>query len=586
MFKNENLIKLQEKLKKDGIEAYLILLSDPHDNEYVAKFYMDERLYFCPFSGDTGDLLVTQDSAYLFTDGRFFVQAEKELKGTKINLMKIGEKGVLPMNEFIKNNNLYPLGVNTSIISENLYESFLKKGEKILNKDYSYMIENKEALSDAKVFKLSADLVSLTYQEKIEKILEEVERKSAKANLITTLDDIAWILNLRGLDIPCNPVFYSYLYLSKDYGNHLFINKNKIDFVLEGIEIHEYEDIFEFIKNHDNVPTLIDKSRINARLFSLLKKPVNAKNPSYLMKCIKGDKEIENTKKIQVLDGVAMVKFGYFLKNNLDKNLSEFEYSEELEKFRRENKLLFELSFPTITAVGKNAAEMHYSPTKKVNSLVTKNDTQLLVDSGGQYFGGTTDTTRTYALNPNINDEFKHDYTLTLKSLIALTTSIFIEHSCGITLDIKAREIMWKEGLDYKCGTGHGVGYILNVHEGPNGFRYRHVPERDDAAELVPGMITTVEPGVYKENKYGIRIENNLLCVKAFETAMGNFFKFETITYVPIDTKPLDLSLMSYEEISWLNLYHETCYEKLSPFFIDNKELLEYLKDVTKEVKR
>ena len=587
MFKKENLEKLQNKLKEEGIKGYLVLTSDPHDNEYIASYYMAERLYFCPFTGDTGDLLVTQDNAYLFTDGRFFIQAEKELKDSGVTLMKIGEKGVLPLNKFIKENNLYPLGLNTLIASEGLYESLVNKEEdKIIDKDYSYMVENRPTLSDSKVFKLDEDLYTLNYKEKINNILEEVSKNGAEANLISTLDDIAWILNLRGNDIECTPVFYSYLYLSKDYGNHLFINKNKIDFEIEGVEIHEYDEIVSFLKDHENVVTLVDKSRINARLFNELKRVINKKNPSYLMKAVKGPVEIRNTKEIQILDGVAMVKFGYFLKNNLEKNLSEFDYSEELEKFRRENKRLFELSFTTIAAVGPNAAQMHYGPTKEKHSLVTSNDTELLVDSGGQYYGGTTDTTRTYPLKKVLSEEYIHDYTLTLKSVIALSTSVFIEHSCGVTLDIKAREIMWKEGLDYKCGTGHGVGYISNVHEGPNGFRYRIVPERDDSYELIPGMITTVEPGVYKENKYGIRIENNLLCVPAFETDMGVFYKFETITCVPIDTRALDLSIMSDDEISWLNNYHKWVYEKLSPFFKDDKDRLEYLREETKPILR
>lgn len=586
MFNKENLLMLQKKLKDDNVKAYLILTSDPHDNEYIADYYMAERLYFCPFTGDTGDLLVTQNNAYLFTDGRFFIQAERELKGSNITLMKIGEKGVLPMSLFIKQNDLYPLALNKLIVNENLYESLKMKNKDILDKDYSYFVENRPEFNKSKVFKLDDKLVTLTYKEKIQNILEEVSKKGAEANLITTLDDIAWTLNLRGDDIPCTPVFYSYLYLSKKYGNHLFINKNKIDFELDGVEIHDYEEISSFIKEHSEVPTLVDKLRINAELFNLLKSPILGRNPSYLMKSVKGPVEIKNTKRIQILDGVAMVKFGYFLKTNLDKNLSEFDYSEQLEKFRRENKDLFELSFPTIAAVGSNAAQMHYGPTKKVHSIVSKDEIELLVDSGGQYFGGTTDTTRTYPLKDDVGDEFRHDYTLTLKSLISLTNTIFIEHSCGITIDIRAREVMWKEGLDYKCGTGHGVGYISNVHEGPNGFRYRHVPERDDSAEIVPGMITTIEPGVYKENKYGIRIENNLLCVPAFVTDMGTFYKFETITCVPISTSCLDLSLLTDEELNWLNSYHKWVYKELSPYFKDDVNLLNYLKEETKEVNR
>ena len=582
MFKKENLIELQNALKKDNLKAYLILTCDPHDNEYIADYYFSERLYFSPFTGDAGQLLVTQDNAYMFTDGRFFIQAEKQLKGSGVTLMKIGEKGVPTLQDFIHQNKLYPLGLNLLNCNANLYTSLLNSDAQIVDKDYSYLVQNRPQLKVDKVFKLSDDLNTLSYKEKIQRILVEVEKVGAKANLITTLDDIAWTLNLRGNDIDCNPVFYSYLYLSKELGNHLFIELKKIDFAIDGVVIHPYNEITSFLAAHQNVPTLVDKLRINARLFNLLKNKILGRNPSYLMKAIKGEKEIRNTKEIQIIDGVALVKFGYFLKNNLDKNLSEYDYSVELEKYRRESTRLFELSFSTIAAVGANAAEMHYGPTKDVHSVVSNKDQELLVDSGGQYYGGTTDTTRTFAIGKKLTSEFIHDYTLTLKSVIALTNTVFLDKSTGQTIDIKAREIMWKEGLDYKCGTGHGVGYILNVHEGPNGFRYRRVPERDDGAEIVPGMITTIEPGVYKENKYGIRIENNLLCVPAFLTEMGEFYKFETITCVPIDIRALDRSLLTSEEISWLNTYHAWVYKALAPFFKDNRDLVDYLKEVTR----
>lgn len=584
MYKIENLKELQECLKRDNLKAYLVLTSDPHDNEYIANYYMAERLWFCPFTGDAGQLLVTQDEAYLFTDGRFFIQAEKQLKGSGITLMKIGEKGVPTLQDFIKNNSLYPLGANLLIANTNFYQSINCAGAKIVDADYSGLIKERPTLSSEKIFKLDSSLNTLSYKEKISKIIFETNKLGAKANLVTTLDDIAYILNLRGNDIDCNPVFYSYLYISKELGIHLFIELKKVDFMIDGIEIHPYNDVTKFLIAHQNIPTLVDKNRINAKLFNILKAPIIGHNPSYLMKSIKGPVEIKNTKEIQILDGVAMVKFGYFLKNNLDKGLSEFDYSEELEKFRRENNRLFELSFATIAAVGANGAQMHYGPTKAINSKVTTESQELLVDSGGQYFGGTTDTTRTYAIAKTLSKEYIHDYTLTLKSVIALTTTIFLEHSTGQTIDIKAREIMWKEGLDYKCGTGHGVGYILNVHEGPNGFRYRKVADRDDGAEIVPGMITTIEPGVYKENKYGIRIENNLLCIPAFETEMGVFYKFDTITCVPIDTRALDLSLLTKEELTWLNNYHQWVYESLAPFFENNPDILEYLEEVTAKI--
>ena len=583
MFKKENIFILQNELKKNKLKAYLILTSDPHNNEYVSDYYLSERKFFCSFSGSAGEVLITQDKAYLSTDGRYWIQAEQELSGSGIILLKSGDKNVPSIKELVKKEHLFPLGTNFLNITENSLNSFKKEGIEVVDIDFSHLVNSKQSKKN-KLFKLDSSLTSLTYKEKIEKILQEVEEKGAVANLVTTLDDIAFILNLRGNDIPRNPVFYSYLYLSKKIGNHLFIDLDKIDFEIEGVTIHPYEDIFHFLKENRTIKTLVDPLRANARIYSLLSNPIDARNPSYLMKAIKGEVEIENTEKIQALDGLALLKFNKFLDENIQNNLNEYQYAQKLEKYRKESSLCFDLSFDTIAAVGSNAAMMHYEPTEEKNSIVSDKEIELLVDSGGQYFGGTTDTTRTFLVGKPTK-EFVHDYTLTLKALIAVSSTIFLEKSDGHTIDIRAREFMWKEGMDYKCGTGHGVGYILNVHEGPNGFRYRAVPERDDQAPIVPGMITTIEPGVYKNGKYGIRIENNLVCKKAFETVDGTFYKFETITYVPMETACLDLTIMSDEEIEWLNNYHKLVCQKLSPL-INDKELLDYLKFKTKPIKK
>ena len=433
-----------------------------------------------------------------------------------------------------------------------------------------------------KIFALDSDLTTLTAAEKIRLIAAETATRNAEAVLITTLDDIAYILNWRGGDIDCTPVFYAFLYLTIDEKVHLFIDNNKLEMIdTRGIEIHDYEEITSFVEANRHRQILVDRSKINARLFNLLLHPVDGKSPSYHMKAIKGPAEIRNIKAIHESDGVAMLKFYDFLYSRGGSSLTEYEYALALEKFRRQSKLCFGLSFETIAAVDANAAEMHYGPTAAKSSIVAADATVLLVDSGGQYYGGTTDITRTFILREP-SAELKKDYTLTLKSLINLSRTVFIEGCSGLALDIKAREIMWREGMDYKCGTGHGVGYILGVHEGPNGFRYKHVPERDDGSELVPGMITTVEPGVYKADKYGIRIENELLTVPAFETTDGVFYRFETITYCPIETKYLDLSLLSVDEIAWINEYHQTVYEKLLKHLDGNQRLIALLRHLTK----
>ena len=277
-----------------------------------------------------------------------------------------------------------------------------------------------------------------------------------------------------------------------------------------------------------------------------------------------------------------MLKFIDFLDTHKEEGLTEWDYAEKLGEFRKEGKRYIGDSFLTIAATGENAAMMHYAPSKTLNSLV-KEGPELLVDSGGQYYGGTTDTTRTFPLG-KISDEFIHDYTLTLKSLIALSSCVFIAGSSGRIIDMMARQVMWREGMDYKCGTGHGIGYLNVVHESPNGFRYRASKGKDDGCLIVPGMVTSVEPGVYKEGKYGIRIENDILAVKAFSTADGDFYRFENLTYVPIDVTCLDLSLMNEEEIAYLNDYHALVREKLSPLV--KGRLLDVLNDKTKPIKR
>ena len=582
LFKKEHLDEIREYLKKDNLKGYLILTSDPHSSEYVSPFYLSFRNYFAPFSGSAAKLLITLDNAYLSTDGRYYIQASKELEGSGINLVKEGLESL--EDDIILKKEIYPLGTSFNLINELDYERLVNKGITLVDKDYSFLIKDRPLPSKEKVFKLYSSLNTLSLKEKLDYIYQKLDEEKVEANLISSLDDIASILNIRGKDIPCNPVFYSYLYVSRKYGNHLFIDLDKIDFELNNVNIHPYDEIFNFLKEHENVSTLIDKAKSSAKIYSLLKNKVNGKNPSYLLKAIKLEKEIINTKKIQAIDGLALLKFHKYLHDNLSNNLTEFDYSKKLKEFRLSSPLCFDLSFNTIAAVGSNAALMHYSPQEVGSSVVNKESIDLLVDSGGQYYGGTTDTTRTFLIGTPTK-EFIHDYTLTLKALIGVSSTIFIENSDGHTIDIKAREFMWKEGMDYKCGTGHGVGYILNVHEGPNGFRYYVSKDRDDQGKLVPGMITTIEPGVYKENKYGIRIENNLLCVNAFETNDGKFYKFETITYVPIDTKCLDLNMMSDDEIKWLNSYHKLVNEKLTPF-IKEQELKDYLDKLTIEVKR
>lgn len=585
MYKESNLSKLRARMKEDGLKAYTIVTGDPHDSEEPAGFYGAERKYFCPFTGDNAIVLITQDEALVWTDGRFFISAEQELAGTSFKLMKVATPGYPSFEEYVQTNNLYPLGTNFLMVSPEAINGFKGKNGIVVDCDYSSLVEDRPVLSESSLWRFDDPKYNdATSEEKIAIVLQSMKEYGAKAHLVTTLDDIAWLTNLRGDDVNCTPVFYSYLYMSYEEGVHLFVNPKRITFDLPDITIHPYEEIDEFLKERADIPTLVDPDKCNAHIYDILKKPVNHRAPSNLLKAVKGKKEIENIISIQEEDGVALLKFMLFLKKNKDnKELTEWDYAEVLQGFRGENPRYIGDSFTTIAAYGPNAAMMHYAPTEEVNAKVDGTCIELLVDSGGQYLGGTTDTTRTFAIG-ELTDEYIHDYTLTLKSVIALSRAIFLHGTSGVCLDYAAREIMWREGMDYKCGTGHGVSYVGPVHEGPNGFRYRTMPGKDDGAINVPGMVTTVEPGVYKAGKYGIRIENNLLTVPAFETSDGQFYKFQTITYVPIETRALDLSLLSQEEIDWLNAYHKDVYERLSKR-VDG-ELLAYLEEVTKPIQK
>lgn len=581
-YSNAHIDLLRKQMKKDGLKAYMIVTGDPHDSEEPSPYFAAERRYFCPFDGDNAYVIITQEEALLFTDGRFFVSAEEELKGSYFKLMKLYTPGYPSPEEYILQNALYPLGTNFYLISPE-EEKELKKGGEVRDIDYSSFVESRPPLPKEKLWRLdNPDFNDLSREEKLEKVKKDISKFGAEAHLLTTLDDIAYLLNIRGNDIPYTPVFYSYLYLSLKEGVHLFIEDGRLDFPLHGIETHPYGSLPDFLKERENVLTLIDPSQANARVCSILKKQIHGPSPSRLMKAIKGPKEIENIKDAQAEDGVALLKFIDYVDEHKNDGLSEWDFALKLGEFRKEGKHYIEDSFQTIAATGPNAAMMHYAPSETMRDVVKKGP-ELLVDSGGQYYCGTTDTTRTFPLG-EVTPEFIHDYTLTLKSLIALSNCLFLEGSSGRPIDMMARQIMWKEGMDYKCGTGHGIGYVNVVHESPNGFRYKASKGKDDGCEIKPGMITSIEPGVYKAGKYGIRIENNILAVKAFSTPDGNFFRFENITYVPIDTSALDLSIMSDEEISYLNEYHALVREKLSPLV--NGHLKDVLIEKTKPVYR
>lgn len=585
---DERIHLLQQQMKKDGIKSYVIFATDPHMSEEAAPYFTRERFYFCSFKGNDGTLLVTQDHYYLYTDGRYWTQAEKELEGTECVLVYDGKANVPTLTEYIHENELYPLGLDASMLSSGQLKGFyLDKDHKIIQKSYRKMVKDLPSLPKGKIFALDASLLSTTREERISHMVSFAQKRGGKAILFTALDDIAYLLGYRGRDIEYTPVFYSYLYVTTDNEIHLFIDEDKLPENFDSdIIVHPYESFIPFLKERKDIPTVLDNKQANALICATLKNRIYATNPAYLEKSVKGEVEIENTKKIQAIDGLQVLKLMKYIDEHVkDGNLSELSCAKYLDDLRLQEDLCFDLSFTTISAVDENAAMLHYAPSEENNAPLKEDSKLLLVDSGGQYYGGTTDTTRTFLINPNVDEEVKHDYTLTLKSQIALTTTIFEKGCSGRSIDIKARQIMWDEGLDYKCGTGHGVGYISCVHEGPVGFRYYVRPGVEDGYPIQLGQIITVEPGVYKPHKHGIRLENNLLVVPACETSDGIFYRFETITYCPYDRRGINLDELTEKEIAWVDEYHKQCYELLSPLCKEDEDLRSYLREQCKPLR-
>ncbi len=572
--------KLQAWMKANGIKSYVIPCTDPHMSEECCDHYLAERFYFCPFHG-AGSLLVTLDHYYIYTDGRFWTEAEEVLKGTSCILVYAGKTGVPSMQQFIKENDLYPLGLDSSLFSLGELRSFyLDEEKKIYHLSYRNHIENLPSMPKGKIFRLDDSLLTLSLRERVHNAFMEAKKVSAKALVVTMLDDVAYLLGYRGSDIECTPVFYSYGYIDESENFHLFIDLEKLpeDFQEDGVIVHPYDEFIPFLQERKDIPTSIDPVLTNSFICSKLTRPIYQASPVYNQKAIKGKVEIENTKRIQAIDGIAVLKLMKYVDDHLeDGDLNEYSLACYLDEERKKHPLCFDLSFPTIAAVDSNAAMMHYAPSQTVHSPLTKDNQLLLVDSGGQYYGGTTDTTRTFLTSENVSDEVKTAYTLTLKSQIALSTVIFEKGCSGVSLDILARQVMWKEGLDYKCGTGHGVGYISCVHEGPVSFRYHNRPGTSDGQILTPGNIITIEPGVYKAHKFGIRLENDALVVPAFETEDGIFYKLEMITYCPYDRRGIKLEMLTEEEIAWVDNYHQQVYTLLAPI-CDDDALLSYLK--------
>ena len=581
---NKRIEEARKVMKKYKVDAYIVTSSDYHQSEYIDDYFKG-REYLSGFTGSAGVLVIFKDEACLWTDGRYHIQAEKQLKGSEVKLFKQGNLGVPTYKEYIisKLAENSKIGIDAKILlSSDINEILSKKKYKIVDFDLLEEVwDKRKKLPDGKIFILEDKYTGKTYKEKVKEIREILKEKGADYNIISSLDDIAWIYNFRGDDVQHNPVALSFTIISKK-NSILYIDKNKLDdktqkyFKDNKVEIKEYFEFFEDIKKlKGNI--LVDFNKISYAIYEAISKNtlINSMNPSTYLKAHKNETEITNTKEIHIQDGVAIVKFMYWLKNNYKKeNITEFSAEEKINSLREKIEGYIDLSFSTISAFGKNAAMMHYSAPEKNSTKIE--DGVYLLDSGGTYLKGTTDITRTFFLG-KVGKKEKTDNTLVLKGMLALSRVKFLFGATGTNLDVLARQFLWNVGIDYKCGTGHGVGHILNVHEGPHGIRFQYNPQR-----LEVGMIVTNEPGAYIEGSHGIRIENELLVKEACETEHGQFLEFETITYAPIDLNGIVKTLLTKEEKQQLNEYHSEVYKKLSPYL--NKKEKEFLKEYTKSI--
>ncbi|WP_288217650.1 aminopeptidase P family protein [uncultured Fusobacterium sp.] len=587
----DRVLKLRELMREKGIDVYIVPSADFHQSEYVGEYFKC-REWISGFTGSAGTVVVTHEMAGLWTDGRYFIQAAKQLEGTGIQLFKMGEPGVPSFIEFIVENikKGQCVGFDGKVMSVSQVNDLKSKFQEDIkiNSDYDLidmLWTDRPDMASSKAFVLDTKYCGEDIQSKLSRIREALEKENCDINIISSLDDIAWIFNLRGNDVKNNPVNLAYAIITADKAI-LYIDDRKLDNSVEEYLYENHVDVREYLEIYEDAElisssevVMMDFNKTNFTIYNRIKdvvKIINRPNPSNLMKACKNEVELENLRKCHLRDGVAVTKFMHWLKNQVSQEkITEMSASEILEGFRKDQDLYIEPSFDTISAYGANAAMMHYKATKDSDATL-KPYGLLLVDSGGQYYDGTTDITRTFVLG-ECSYEIKKHFTLVLKGMIKLSKAKFLYGATGTNLDILARQSLWEQGIDYKCGTGHGVGFLLNVHEGPQGIRFQYNSQR-----LEEGMNVTNEPGIYIEGSHGIRLENELIVQKDLKTEFGQFMKFETMTYVPLDLDGIIPELLSEDEKEFLNNYHRMVREKLSPYFDESE--IDWLKEYTREI--
>ena len=591
---NQRLASLRKVMKREHLAAFIFPSTDAHQSEYVADHWLG-RAWISGFNGSAGTAVVTMTSAALWTDSRYFLAAEEQLQGTEFQLMKLKIPGTPSIAEWLGKEladvSSPEVGldgwVNSYVSTSRLIADLRREGGITVRTNFDPLKEiwtERPAIPENPIEIQPIEYAGEGVSSKIERIRKALRASHADGMLVSALDDIAWTLNLRGTDVHCNPVFVSYLLIASDKVS-LFVDEVKVNAEIRtyletnGISIYKYNKVEEGLKEYSEYNILLDGNETSYYLWKTVRcqEIVSQTSPIPAMKAVKNEAEIAGYRRAMVRDGVAMVKFLKWLVPAVEAGgQTEISIDKKLTSLRAEQDLFRDISFDTIAGYQAHGAIVHYEASPETDVLL-KPEGLLLLDSGAQYQDGTTDITRTIALGP-VTDEMKHIYTLVLKGHIQLELAKFPDGASGTQLDALARESMWREGLNFLHGTGHGVGSYLNVHEGPHQVRMEYMP-----APLRAGMTLTDEPGLYLAGKFGVRIENTLLIKEYMETEFGKFLQMESLTLCPIDTAPIDVEMLLPEELAWLNAYHAEVYAKLAPYL--DKEEQKWLENATKVIK-
>lgn len=591
----ERVAKLRSLMAEKGIDAYVVPTADFHQSEYVGEHFK-ARKFITGFSGSYGTAVITKDDGGLWTDGRYFFQAENQLAGSGIRLMKMFVGDTPSITEYLADN--LPAGGTVGFDGRVLsmgegqeYEEALSSKNITIN--YSDDLidavwEDRPSLSKKPAFFLEEKYSGESTTSKLERVRKVMAENGADTHIIASLDDVCWLLNVRGDDIDFFPLLLSYAIVTMD-NVELYVDDSKLNEQIfaelkkNNVTVHPYNDIYEDIKNISADSTaMIDPMKMNYALYKNIPcKIVEAANPTILMKAMKNDVELENIKEAHIKDGIAITKFMHWIKTRYDKEeITELSSADKLTEFRAAQEGYIRDSFEPLCAYADHAAMMHYSPSKETD-VVLKEGAFFLNDTGGGYYEGSTDITRTFVLG-SVDDQMKTYFTAVVRAMMRLSRARFLYGCYGYNLDILARGPIWDLDLDFQCGTGHGVGYLGNIHEAPTGFRWYVVPSKNEHHQLEEGMVITDEPGIYEDGKFGIRIENEFIVRKGTKNKYGQFMHFETITFAPIDLDGINPDDMSRDEREWLNNYHKDVYEKIGPHLTEEER--EWLKEYTRAI--